>query len=371
MGAYGYEFYFTIDGKRLTLPITPAELKVSTGSNNKVITLINEGDVNILKSPSLTEIEFEARFPMRQYPYSRTVENFETYHNTFTDVMVKKKPIIFNVIRTTPNGSGTWGTTCRVSIELFETNESADEGDDVIATFKLKEYKDYGVKKLPNSYLTNNTSTANENRSTDGKSETAKPYVVKSGDCLWNIAKAAYGDGSKWTAIYEYNKEVIESTAEKHRGKGKGSSNGHWIYPGTELIIPGISDANLTVDKLKNNTGTGTTTKHNTQTSVGDADKYRTFYRVNVYDVETAIRSGTIKMTYTYCGVTKTRTVSWHKNIQLVQEVDAGSTFVVEFPIKNTEKIIYNATGWSISGGVCLCRVSGNTTLTISKVAKK
>ena len=85
----GYDFYFKIDNEVLTLPITPESLEIKIGSNNKVITLINEGDVNILKSPSLVEFEFEARFPMRKYPYSRNSLNFESYLNKFTDLKTK------------------------------------------------------------------------------------------------------------------------------------------------------------------------------------------------------------------------------------------------------------------------------------------
>ena len=29
------------------------------------------------------------------------------------------------------------------------------------------------------------------------------------GDCLWNIAKKAYGDGTKWVEIYSVNADII------------------------------------------------------------------------------------------------------------------------------------------------------------------
>ena len=54
----GYDFYFDTKYGLLTLPITPSELTITNGSNNKTVTLINEGEVNILKLPSLTELEF-------------------------------------------------------------------------------------------------------------------------------------------------------------------------------------------------------------------------------------------------------------------------------------------------------------------------
>lgn len=238
MSQHGYEFYFTIDGEMVTLPITPGELSIKIGTNNKVVSLINGGDINVLKMPSLVEISFDARFPMRKYPYSREFRNFEDYHHLFTNAMVDKTPVIFTVVRKTPNGTGTWGTTRKVAIEEFTTEESADEGDDVIATFKLKEYKEYGVKTITINTKPDSTSTSETPRDdgSSGKKE-SKNYTVKSGDCLWNIAKAHYGNGSKWTIIYNANKTVIEKTADKYRN-GKGSQNGHWIYPGTVLTIP-------------------------------------------------------------------------------------------------------------------------------------
>lgn len=236
MGKFGYDFYFKIGDEVLTLPITPASFKMTVGSNNKVITLINEGDINIIKSPSLAEFEFEARFPMRKYPYSRDPLNFEVYLNKFTALMTEKTPFVLNVVRTTPDGRGTWATVRRVTLEDLEVNEDADEGDDVIVSFQLKEYKEYGVVTHKRSTAPVTTSTSEKPRATDNKATKPESYTVRSGDTLWAIAKAKYQNGAKWTVIYEANKSVIEDEAKKH-GK-KSSSNGHWIYPNTKLVIP-------------------------------------------------------------------------------------------------------------------------------------
>lgn len=236
---YGYNFYFKDGSDVLTFPITPGELTTKVGSNNKVITLISEGDINVLKSPSLIEVEFEARFPMRKYPYSREFSDFENYANKFTELKEDKKPFRFIVARTTPHGKRTWDTNILVALEDFEIYETADEGDDVLVSFKLKQYKEYGVKTLKaKSSKPTTTSTSDVPRSTDNKTATAKTYTVRSGDTLWAIAKAKYGNGSKWTVIYNANKSVIEAAAKKH-GKNS-SSNGHWIYPNTVLTIPAL-----------------------------------------------------------------------------------------------------------------------------------
>ena len=238
----GYNFYFKIGEDVLTFPITPGELSIKSGSNNEVITLINEGDINILKSPSLTEVEFDARFPMRKYPYARDFVDFKTYFDKIKELKEKKKSFRFIVARTTPRGDRTWDTNMLVSLEDFEIQEDAENGDDVIITFKLKQYKEYGVvivkkevKPVNKPSSTTTVTTTTTNRTTETTS-TSKTYTVKSGDCLWNIAKQFYGNGSLYVKIYEANKTVIENTAKKY-GKSS-SSNGHWIYPGTVLTIP-------------------------------------------------------------------------------------------------------------------------------------
>ena len=49
-------------------------------------------------------------------------------------------------------------------------------------------------------------------------------YTVVRGDCLSKIAKTQYGDSSKWTVIYEANKDLIK--------------NPNQIWPGQTLVIP-------------------------------------------------------------------------------------------------------------------------------------
>lgn len=235
----GYEMYFDTVYGLLTFPITPSELSISVGSNNKTVTLINEGDINILKSPSLIEVEFEARFPMRKYPYSRNPMPFQSYADILKKLKENKKSFRFIVSRTTPRGSKTWDTNLLVALEDYTLNENAEEGDDVLVSIKLKQYKEYGVKIIKTNAQSSSrptTSTSATSRGTESKDTSQQTYTVKSGDCLWNIAKKYYGSGSKYTVIYNANKSAIEADAKKH-GK-KSSSNGHWVWAGLVLTIP-------------------------------------------------------------------------------------------------------------------------------------
>lgn len=46
----------------------------------------------------------------------------------------------------------------------------------------------------------------NQEEKSDGKKSS---YIVQKGDCLWDIAKEEFGDGMRWSGLYEQNKEVI------------------------------------------------------------------------------------------------------------------------------------------------------------------
>ncbi len=51
-----------------------------------------------------------------------------------------------------------------------------------------------------------------------------KIYIVKDGDSLWSISKAAYGKGEKWPSIYEANKGKLKDPDK--------------LSPGVELTLP-------------------------------------------------------------------------------------------------------------------------------------
>ena len=65
----------------------------------------------------------------------------------------------------------------------------------------------------------------------------SKTYTVVSGDTLWKISTQFLESGANYMQIYNANSGTIEGAAKSH-GKTS-SSNGHWIYPGTTLTIPG------------------------------------------------------------------------------------------------------------------------------------
>ncbi len=64
----------------------------------------------------------------------------------------------------------------------------------------------------------------------------ATSHVVENTDTLWALANKYYGDPEEYTRIYDANASLIEESAKSHGRKTSG--NGHWIYPGENLVIP-------------------------------------------------------------------------------------------------------------------------------------
>jgi LysM repeat protein len=210
------------------LPIAPKKLTLKIKNQNKTITLINESEVNQLKDAGLTDVEFDALIPAVQYSFATYEDGFKRisyFLDHFEELKTSKKPFEFKVIRQMPDGKLLFDTNMTVSMESYTLTENVDEGFDSNVSIKLKQYKHYGTKlvKVSNN---NTTATVEKQRETTNspapKKETT--YTVKKGDTLWNIAKKTYGDGKKYTVIYEANKDKI--------------SNPNLIYTGQVLTIP-------------------------------------------------------------------------------------------------------------------------------------
>ncbi len=231
---YGYDLYFSYKDRTVTLPITPSEINMTIGSNNKTLSLIDEGEINLLKSPKLREVSFEALFPAQKYPFARDSLNFQEYWEFFKKLKNERSRFRFIVAR---KSNIRLGINLLVSLEELASEENAEKyGEDILLSFKLKEAKEYGVRVLETGEP-ETTSTSEANREDFNRPDNAsQTYIVREGDCLWTIAQKFYANGSDYPIIYEANQDKIEKDA-KRRGK-ESSSYGHWIYPGLELRIP-------------------------------------------------------------------------------------------------------------------------------------
>lgn len=217
-------YYFYLGN--MVLPVTPAAVNIGYGGQNKTLTLINDGEINILKDSKLQSIAFEFLLPAQKYPFANYPSGFvsqATFIEYLKRLKKRKKPFQFIIARFTPNNKPLFYTNVKVGIEDYSCKEDAKNGFDVIVSIKLKEYKEYGTKVLKVDEQKNTvTIEKGRDKSNSPAPTNATQYTVKKGDSLWAIARKTYGDGGKYTEILKVNS----------------IKNPNLIYPDQKITLP-------------------------------------------------------------------------------------------------------------------------------------
>lgn len=210
-------FTIQLEGKgKVTLPVNPQDFTVSVSHRNTVTNVIQIGDVNLMGKTGLREVSLSSFFPAQNYNFGNTlgdplstVESLESWRKSGKPCRV----IIGRVLN------------MECTIESFNWGEQDHTGD-IYFTVNLKEYKRLKTTKVA---TTSKSDTPPVSKPSTPKRETKEPekgktYTVKSGDCLWKIAKQFYGDGSQYMKIYNANTDKIK--------------NPNLIYVGQVFTIP-------------------------------------------------------------------------------------------------------------------------------------
>ena len=214
-----YEVY--IDD--MLLPIPPQKIPIKYPGQNETATLINGEEINITRPPGLAEISVDVVLPQMDYPcamWDGSVEDAEEFISRLQDLKESGDAFEFIIIR------DSFDTNMDVTLEDYTVSDDVKEGLDLVVSVTMKEARHYGTKIMNFTIIedqaTPTAETPEENR--PAEQPQAKTYTVKSGDCLWNIAKKQLGDGSRWKEIHDLNRDKI--------------SNPNLIHPGLVLVMP-------------------------------------------------------------------------------------------------------------------------------------
>ena len=202
-----YRMTLIVGGREINIPVLPAKLNVSSPGKNERVTVLDLGEVLLLRKKGLRVLSWESFFPADSAPYTTgQVRDPISIIQAIQKARDSKTPVRFLITGTDLD------CNIRMGIESFEYEERSGELGDLYYTIKLYEWKDTSPKKIVLPEKKKNRQKQRNRSGPESRKRNRKTYTVKKGDCLWNIAKKFYGKGSDYTKIYNANKGTIGKT---------------------------------------------------------------------------------------------------------------------------------------------------------------
>lgn len=198
-----------IDG--ILMPVAPSKINTKIKNKNRTITLINEGEANILKSAGLQEISFNMMIPAYKYPFALYLGGIFLPISYYLEILDRlknsKKPFQLIIIREGVLGALGFDTNLKVSLEDYQILEDAGNGRDITVSIKLKQYqeKTKTVVRVATAVGGGTVKYILE-KVRDSSKKIEKTYKVKEGDTLYTIAKKQLGNGEKYRDLITLNK---------------------------------------------------------------------------------------------------------------------------------------------------------------------
>lgn len=215
-----YQMWLTYNAEKekIQLPVLPESFQTKNGSSNDTIDITGLGEISIIQSRPALQFSFSSFFPAARFPGIQVNSIIKplTLIQKINSWKASKKPV--HLICTA------CGVDLYCTIEQFDYSEEGGDPGTYQYSISLKEYREITVRQVKVDIPKKKATVKKKKARVENKVQ-PKTYTVKSGDCLWNIAKKYYGSGAQYTKIYNANKGVI-------------GGNPNLIYPGQVLTIP-------------------------------------------------------------------------------------------------------------------------------------
>lgn len=208
--------------------LMPETIQAGYAAKCQSFDLISRGTVRVPKGTEVPEISWSGEFfgasrmkiaGMNTEKWKKPIECVKTLRDWMND-----KTELTLII------SGTW-INMEVRIISFKTELHGGYGD-VSYSIVFERVRELKIRNTKESKIGKKKKTKTRTKK-KGKEKDNGSYTVKKGDTLIHIARKK---NTTWQKIYKKNQDIIEFTAAMH-GMAN-SDHGHWIWPGTKLIIP-------------------------------------------------------------------------------------------------------------------------------------
>lgn len=215
------DIYLTPDGgSQIRFPMMPEKLTIGADAKFMSYSIISLGDVKLPRGKGIEEVSWSGTFPgesRKGAPFIKAftkpdslIKNLRSYRDKGTKctLLVTGTCINLTVYISKFTGKYVGAGDFQYEIEFIVAQEIK-----IYTTSELKISTPQAPRPAPKK----------ETKKTATESKT-RTYTVKSGDCLWRIAQKFLGSGSRYTEIYNLNRDKISSP--------------NLIYPGQVLRIP-------------------------------------------------------------------------------------------------------------------------------------
>lgn len=223
----------TMNGLKFTFPALPEKVQGRYSAKYQGFDIISQGAVKVPKGTDVAEFSWDGVFfgrTKRDEPIVR--KNSWKEPNECVNILrnFMKNEEILNLIVTE-----TWINE-DVTVSSFQPQPVGAYGNiEYTITFAQKKpLRIYTTNEMNISNFVQKTRPRNDS---GGCNRGGSSYTVKTDDTLWSIAAKCLGSGSEWPRLLDANAGTIEAAAKKHGMQS--SDNGHWIWPGDVLAIPG------------------------------------------------------------------------------------------------------------------------------------
>lgn len=197
-------------GERFVFPMLPQKITVESGTRFISYDLMNTGEVRLPSGEELTKFSWNGILPgeaRKNMPFVKSWTAPKTMQEKWSNWRSNGKKLWLTVTETPIDHA--------VYLENFRVGYAGGYGD-----------YEYTISFVQAKEIVVNI----EANKTPIKKTPSKPapkkrtHTVVRGDTLWGIAQRYYGAGSKYTVIYNANRDKIKDP--------------HWIYPGQVFTIP-------------------------------------------------------------------------------------------------------------------------------------
>lgn len=201
-----YGIYLSVDdeAQEIRLPVNPPEIEVEIPGQGKTYRIISLGEINMIQTPSLSEVSFESFFPAQRYPFVVGEELLEpASYVEMIDEWRRARKVVRLIVT-----DGTVDINMLASIEDFTWREVAGAVGDIEYEMTLKQYRPYEPKLVQvrtQMQVDQTVAVANKKETRPQTKPQPRVHVLQRGETLWALAQKYLGNGSRWPEIARLN----------------------------------------------------------------------------------------------------------------------------------------------------------------------